>query len=166
MINRRQVHHICCLRNEFVDCILHAQCLVKLACDTRQRTVRSFVCRPARQVECDKSQTGRIPGYPSRLGGAVLNLFYLELACGPCGGGQSVNRGNVSDETYQECKGSCLNTSSTVRMTSDLSRRTRRVSSAQRWNTPCVPHLPIPSTMSRVIRKGTLSGIRNNLPCT
>jgi len=58
-----------------------------------------------------------------------------------------------------------LNTSKTVMMTPDSSRRTLRVSSAQRWNTPAVPDMPMPSTISAVIRKGTRSGTGRSLPC-
>src|ERR1700683_5618010 len=49
-------------------------------------------------------------------------------------------------------------------MTSERSRKTRRVSSAQRWKTPWVPGVPMPSTMSLVIRKGTRSGTGRSLP--
>lgn len=70
-----------------------------------------------------------------------------------------------SSGTNQEWRGSCLKTSKTVMMTSEPSRKTRRVSSAHRWNTPWVPDVPIPSTMSGVIRNGTRSGILRSLPC-
>jgi hypothetical protein len=61
--------------------------------------------------------------------------------------------------THQECKGSCLKTCKTVSTTSDRFRRTLNVSSAHRRNTPSVPDMPKPSTMSSVRRKGTSSGI-------
>ncbi len=66
--------------------------------------------------------------------------------------------------THQEWSGSYLKTSSTVRMTSESSRSTRSVSSAQRWKTPWVPVVPIPSTMSAVIRNGTHSGMGSSFP--
>lgn len=66
--------------------------------------------------------------------------------------------------THQECSGSYLKTSRTVRTTSESLRSTRKVSSAQRWKTPCVPVVPIPSTMSAVMRNGTHSGIASSFP--
>lgn len=66
--------------------------------------------------------------------------------------------------THQECSGSYLKTSRTVRTTSESLRSTRKVSSAQRWKTPCVPVVPIPSTMSAVMRNGTHSGIVSSFP--
>lgn len=90
MINRRQVHDISRLRNEFIDGVLHAQRLVELDRDACQRTVCSFISGPARQVESDESKAGRIPGYTGgRLGGAVLDFFDFEFARGPLGAGVS-----------------------------------------------------------------------------
>src|SRR6266446_3306625 len=66
--------------------------------------------------------------------------------------------------THQECSGLYLKTSRTVRTTSESLRSTRKVSSAQRWKTPCVPVVPIPSTMSAVMRNGTHSGIGSSFP--
>ena len=40
------------------------------------------------------------------------------------------------------------------------------VSSQQRRNTPSIPIIPIPSTISRVRRKGTFSGVGRSLPCS
>ena len=68
--------------------------------------------------------------------------------------------------SYHECKGSYLKTSRTVLMTSEPSRNTRIVSSAQRRKTPSVPLMPKPSTMSAVSLKGTRSGMGSNFPYT
>ena len=96
MINRRQIHHVRRLRNEFVDRVLHAQGLVELARDARQRTVRSFISGPARQVECNESKAGRIPGYSIGLGGVILDFLDFELARGPCGGVSQSTEANVN----------------------------------------------------------------------
>jgi hypothetical protein len=70
----------------------------------------------------------------------------------------------VSIVIYQEWSGSYLNTSNTVLMTSDPSRKTRSVSSAQRRKTPSVPLMPKPSTISAVSLKGTRSGMGSSFP--
>lgn len=97
----------------------------------------------------------------------ALGILQLRITQGPIlkmEGQLAILRENQS-ETDHECRGSCLNTSSTVIITSDPSRKTRKVSSAHRWKTPVVPELPIPSTMSGVMRNGTRSGIGKSLPC-
>ena len=86
MINSRQVHDIRCLRNEFIDRILHAQRLVELARNARQRTIRRFIRRPALQIESDGAEAGCITYDAGRLGGVVLDFFDFELARGPIAG--------------------------------------------------------------------------------
>ncbi len=53
-----------------------------------------------------------------------------------------------------------------VRQPAETRRLTCMHSSQQRRMSPSVPVTPMPSTMSRVRRKGTSSGVVRNLPCS
>lgn len=94
---------------------------------------------------------------------ARLTLSSFAVLLGHCHGLVLVSK-EIAATTDHEWRGSCLKTSRTVVITSDLSRSTRKVSSEHLWKTPCVPVTPSPSTISRVSRKGTFSGTGSSFP--
>jgi hypothetical protein len=174
---------ICGIRR-FGDKIVHgifgAERSVELARDGGKRPVRRFVRCTTAHVQLRCTAETRCPrcrwiGYCRR----ILGAFDLEFARRPMiyfrvsaphkkemgVALQSMARQERGQRlTHQECSGSYLKTSRTVRTTSESLRSTRKVSSAQRWKTPCVPVVPIPLTMSAVMRNGTHSGIVSSFP--
>lgn len=71
---------------------------------------------------------------------------------------------SVREVTYHEYSGSYFSTLRIVAMLSDSSLRTWSDNCEHCLNTPLVLEIPMPSTISRVRRKGISSGIRSNLP--
>ena len=179
-----QACKICGIRrfgDKIVYGIFRAERSVELARDGGKRPVRRFVRCTAAHVqlwctETRRPQCGWIGCYRRGLGVFDLELtgcpmIYLrvsapqkkEMGAGNAEHGET-RVGWEQLLTHQECSGSYLKTSRTVRTTSESLRSTRKVSSAQRWKTPCVPVVPIPSTMSAVMRNGTHSGIGSSFP--
>ena len=76
-VHQREVRRVARLRDQLVDGVLHAERLVELPGDSRERTVGRFVRRPARHVDAD----GELEGLSGELGRLVghLGLYALDI---------------------------------------------------------------------------------------